>query len=231
MINWRVRILNFILRRFFYLLYNPLAWIYDLVAALVSLGMWKDWVLTPQSYLTGPIILELGHGTGYLQRALLSKFSHANVPAGKVFKIFGLDASTQMGLVTIRRLKKGNLPYRLVRARSQSIPFPTGYFDQVIATFPSEYIFAEDTISEIARVLKPAGWAVILPQAQITGKKWLQRLAAWLFRITGQAVEADKIWRTFVQQPFYLAGFETNTEEIFLPASKIQVILAKKAKI
>ena len=33
------------------LLYHPLAWSYDWVAALVSAGKWRDWVLTSLPYL------------------------------------------------------------------------------------------------------------------------------------------------------------------------------------
>ncbi len=229
--NWRIRFLNFILRRLFYLLYNPFAWTYDFVAAFVSVGKWKDWVLSIQAYLPGPIILELGYGPGHLQRALLENHAKQPLAYSPASQIMGLDASAQMSRQARRRLGKLQLPYKLVQARSQAIPFPAGFFDQVTATFPSEYIYHPDTIQEIARVLKPTGSAVIMPQAQITGRKGLKRLAAWLFRVTGQAFEVDKIWRRMIQQPFLQAGFHTKIEEIILPGSKIQVIIARKTKI
>lgn len=231
MINWRARFFSFILRRFFYLLYNPFAWSYDLVAAIVSVGKWQDWVLAIQTYLTGPKLLELGHGPGHLQRALLEKHINSSRPTPQESQIVGLDASTQMSRLARKRLERLHLPFQLVQSRSQAIPFPAGFFDHVIATFPSEFIFHQDTINEVARVLKPMGSAVIMPQAHITGRKGLQRLAAWLFRVTGQVHEVDKMWRTMIQQPFQQAGLETKIEEIILPGSQIQVIIARKVKI
>ena len=39
------------MRAFFYLLYQPMAWSYDFVAAVVSLGRWHEWVMTVLPYL------------------------------------------------------------------------------------------------------------------------------------------------------------------------------------
>src|SRR5689334_21291852 len=61
-----------LLHIFFYLLYHPFAAAYDLVASTVSLGRWKDWILSVIPFLEGNQILEIGHGPGHLQRVLLS---------------------------------------------------------------------------------------------------------------------------------------------------------------
>ena len=57
-----------LLRFFFYLLYHSFAFAYDLVAASVSLGRWKDWVLSVVPFIEGNRVLEIGHGPGHLQR-------------------------------------------------------------------------------------------------------------------------------------------------------------------
>ncbi len=62
-----------LLRFFFRLLYHQFAFTYDLVAATVSLGRWKDWVLSVVPFIEGTRILEIGHGPGHLQRALLEQ--------------------------------------------------------------------------------------------------------------------------------------------------------------
>lgn len=48
-------------------LYNELAWAYDPVSWLVSLGQWDVWRKGALDYLTGKRILEIGFGTGELR--------------------------------------------------------------------------------------------------------------------------------------------------------------------
>ena len=66
-----------LLRLFFLLLYHQFAFTYDLVAAVVSFGRWKDWVMSVIPFIEGNRILEIGHGPGHLQRALLT-FRHGS---------------------------------------------------------------------------------------------------------------------------------------------------------
>ena len=61
-----MRLIFSLLRPVYYLLYHHFAWTYDLVADIVSLGQWKDWVRTALPYLDG-CVLELGYGPGHLQ--------------------------------------------------------------------------------------------------------------------------------------------------------------------
>jgi len=84
---------------FFNLLYHPFAWTYDLVAAIVSLGRWQDWLMQAMPYLSGRV-LEIGFGPGHLQVAL----NEAGMQA------FGLDESRQMGRQARRRLWQGEVP-------------------------------------------------------------------------------------------------------------------------
>jgi len=155
------KILTRFMRAFFYLLYQPLAWSYDLVTTIVSWGRWQKWVECVLPYLDGPTVLELGHGPGHLQVALHQK--------GIV--ILGLDLSRQMGRQAYQRLADNQFASRLVRGYAQSLPFAEMNFYQVVATFPTEYIYAEKTLAEVYRTLKPGGTLVVLPVAWITGKR------------------------------------------------------------
>ena len=210
-----MRFLSALLRVFFRLLYHPFAWTYDFVAAVVSIGQWRSWVLAVVPYLPGPRILELGHGPGHLQRRLLAE--------GR--QIIGLDESRQMGLMARKRLLKSGFTPSLVCGEAQTLPFPAGAFHQVVATFPSEYIADPRTLPEIYRVLTPGGEAVVLLLAWITEKRLYGRLAAWLFRVTGQAPPK---WDDRYLETFQRMGFQGRAEQIQLSSSVLLIVHLKK---
>lgn len=214
-----LRFISGFLRLFFKLLYHQFAWSYDWVAAAVSIGMWKDWVLSVLPFIDHPPVLELGHGPGHLQVELVNK--------GVL--CFGLDESHQMGRLARRRLRRLGLVPRLARGISQSLPFPSGSLRQVVATFPSEYILQSETLGEIYRVLAPGGDFLVLPVAWITGGHPVHRMAAGLFRITGQSPEnseelALEIWA----KPIREAGLKVETTNIQMKDSVLLLIQATK---
>jgi ubiquinone/menaquinone biosynthesis C-methylase UbiE len=157
------------MRFFFRLLYHPFAFTYDLVAATVSFGKWKDWTKAVLPFITGTRILELGHGPGHLQRILLDL---------KLDPV-AIDESAQMGSLAKRRLGSS---HKLTRGLAQQLPFATESFDSVLSTFPAEYIFDIQTLSEARRVLRNSGRFIILLAA------WPKNpLLSWLFKVTGQS--------------------------------------------
>lgn len=202
------------LRTFFRLLYHQFAWTYDLVAWIVSLGRWKSWVYSSLPYLHGPRILELGPGPGHLQIAL----------AHKGIQVYGMDASPQMVHQAARRMGKVNFPNRLVVGKAPDLPFASSSFDHVVATFPTEYIFLQPTLGEVRRLLRPGGSLVIIPLAWITGGGWLNRLAAGLFHITGQA----PAWDERMLEPFAQAGLDATAHPTRLKDSEVMIIVARK---
>ena len=227
-----------ILRFFFRLLYHPFAFAYDLVAASVSFGRWKDWTMEVVPFLSGTRILELGHGPGHLQRLLLSRGLTA----------VGVDESAQMGRLAKRRIieeqfrlskKSGDealgtqrIAYaqnNLVRGLAQGLPFPTATFDTVVSTFPAEYIFDARTLTEAYRVLTPAGRFVILPGAVITGRGIRDRFLAWLFRFTGQTPSnLSEIIHERSKEPFANAGFQLQVHELSVKSSIVFIMIATK---
>jgi len=211
-----MRLVLFLLRSFFFVLYHQFAWTYDLVAATVSLGRWKDWVRSALPYLSGRV-LEIGFGPGYLQLSLFE----LGIPA------FGLDESRQMARQASRRLHKSGFLPNLLRGFAQSLPFPKNSFDIVVATFPSEYIFDPHTLTEIRRVLTQGGKLVVMPTAWITGKRLHERLAAWLSRVTGQSPAIDTSL-SGTEALFARNGFEFRHEIVELSGSRVLVIIATK---
>lgn len=228
-----------LLRFFFRLLYHQFAFTYDLVAATVSFNRWNDWGMSVIPFLAGNRILEIGHGPGHLQRALLSR----NLVA------VGIDESRQMGRLAKRNLTRGTLPQsqrsqttapsqfaytqtNLTRGLAQQLPFSNETFDTVLATFPAEYIFDPKTLAEARRVLVPGGRFVILPGALITGRGMLDRLLAWVFRITGETPpNLSEIVHERSKEPLIKAGFQVSTHEIAIKSSLVFIVLATKSQI
>ena len=134
------------------LLYGPFAWAYDAVAWLVSFGYWSRWRLDALGYLQAGSVLETGFGTGELLAAL----------AEGGFDVTGLEPSPQMLKVTDRKLRKKKLIIKRLQSKTEAIPFMTDWFDNVVSTFPSNYILEEQTIREICRVMDRDGrWVVV----------------------------------------------------------------------
>ncbi|MGE5224598.1 MAG: methyltransferase domain-containing protein [Omnitrophica WOR_2 bacterium] len=211
------RILVFFMRIFFNLLYHQMAWTYGWVASIVSVGKWNDWVLSLLPYLSGPWVLELGYGPGHLQAALARQLASDG-------KIIGIDRSPQMAHIAWNRLKRLGFSPSIVNGQAQQLPFGSETFNQVVATFPTEYILQPEALAEIHRVLVPGGTLAVLPAAWITGKTVLERAAAWLFRITGQSPR----FNPEAIQPAIRAGFDARMEWIELASSRLLLVFARK---
>jgi len=118
----RASLVKTILRLFFHLLYHQFAFTYDLVAAVVSLNRWKDWVLNVIPFIEGVRVLEIGYGPGHLQRSLLTLRHVAPRPIGQSHSqdtalrhgsgqvrnlvAVGIDESAQMGQLAKRNLRR-----------------------------------------------------------------------------------------------------------------------------
>jgi ubiquinone/menaquinone biosynthesis C-methylase UbiE len=200
-----------ILRVFFYLLYHPFAFLYDLVAAAVSFGRWQDWGMTVLPFIAGTNVLELGHGPGHLQRFLLNRGLFA----------VGLDESAQMGKLARRRLGESG---KLTRSLAQSIPFADKSFQTIVATFPTEFIFDAQTLSEIKRCIVDAGKLIVLPAA------WPKSpLLKWLYRVTGESPpEFNEALKSRLMLPFIKAGFLTELQLVEVKSSMLLIVMAKK---
>lgn len=199
---------------FFSLLYGPLAWAYDAVAWLVSLGQWTAWGETALAYLHRPPVLELAHGPGHL---LLRMARQGLNPVG-------LDLSAQMGGLARRRLRRAGLPVRLVRAQAQALPFCSHAFQGVAATFPTEFILEQRTVQEVVRVLSAEGVVAIVAGARLTGRDGVSRFLEWLYRVTGQREPLpggdETAWGK--------SGLALQTQWIPLARSQILVVVGRR---
>jgi len=221
---FRLDPLRTLLHLFFRFLYHQFAFVYDLVAWLVSFGHWNEWILEVVPFIKGTRTLEIGHGPGHLQRLLLNR----NLVA------VAMDESSQMGRLAKRNLSKPIIKrskdtiqsdyaqINLTRGLAQELPFRDEAFDTVIATFPAEYIYEVQTLSEVKRCLSDGGRFIVLPVA--VPRNWF---LSWLFRVTNQAPsEALEIAREKLEEPFIAAGFGVERHILDLPSGTLIIIVA-----
>jgi ubiquinone/menaquinone biosynthesis C-methylase UbiE len=207
------------LRLFFRLLYHEFAWSYDFVSAAVSRGQWQRWIRATLPYLSGPRVLELGPGPGHLQIAL-----HENS-----IEVHGLEASRQMAQRAARSARQKGYSSQVVIGLAQWAPYASEVFNQVVATFPTDYIIHPRTIQEIYRMLTPGGCLVLLPFAWITGKSPLEQALAALFRITHQSPpKAEEKLLQESAQFLEEVGLDAHSEIIPLDGSKVLLVIARK---
>lgn len=204
----------------FRLLYNELAFTYDLVSWLVSLGAWRCWQRSVLGYLppsaSGPL-LEVAHGTGNL---------HVDLKQVS-YDVVGIDYSPYMGRITRRKLLINQLPICLTRGKGQALPFVDHTFAAVVCTFPTSFVFEQATLSEFYRVLQPDGRVVLVLSGVFVGQGPLKLFLTWLYRVTGQGASEDaakQVAVAFEGSPFS----EVSTHLVDCPHSQAYVIVLQK---
>ncbi|MCP4357632.1 MAG: methyltransferase domain-containing protein [Chloroflexi bacterium] len=209
----------------FRLLYNEMAWTYDLVSWAVSLGEWGQWQQAALPFVSGQMALEIGHGPGHILLAL----QNAGV------EVVGLDLSAFMGRQARRRTQR-TVP--LVQGMVQELPFAPAVFDTILSTFPTDYIVDPATLTAVHRTLKRNGRLIIVPEGHLNGQGTVYRFIEWLFAITGQKEEyfgvndgrywpSNTRWQP-IRQRFENAGFQLTIEQRQLERSGVTILIAEK---
>lgn len=176
--------------------------------------MWQHWVACVLPYLDGPVTLELGHGPGHLQNLLFEKG----------ISYFGIDLSRQMGLLARKNTTAAIIPM-LTNGDVHKLPYKCHTFNEIVCTFPTNYISEDQVLREVQRVLIPGGKLIILPMAWIKSTKSIYRWAAWLFSITGQAPEhAQKKVTDYFTHILTEAGFICQPHMIELQNSQVLLL-------
>lgn len=223
-----------LVRTGFRLLYNEMAWSYDVVSWVVSLGEWRKWQRAALPFVQGQRVLEIAHGPGHMLLALLQSG----------YRVTGLDLSPHMSRLASRRLRRGSppeasQPYVLARGAAQALPFRANSFDTVLSTFPTNFIAQRATMASVHRVLRPGGRYLIVPEGRLKGNGPAPRLIAWLYQITGQsddifAVDEEEHWpaetpewRAF-RQAMAETGFDMEVKRVSLPRSEATVVVATR---
>lgn len=152
-------------RLFFETLYHN-RYLYRFASTVPFAGQWRVWQKLVLARLHGDDVLELGCGLGDLLADMLYKGYNARA----------IEHSPQMVAAardTLKRRKLGQ-PALVIQGSAQALPFSDASFDSVISTFPSEYIYDPNTISEVERVLRPGGRLIVIEGANLLPVGMLQ---------------------------------------------------------
>lgn len=132
---------------------------YDFLNHFLSLGIDKSWRKKAIKLLQAnqpKVILDVATGTGDFAIEALKLNPE---------KVIGIDISKGMLAKGLEKVKKRNLDERieLIYGDSENIPFEENHFDAITVAFGvRNFENLEQGLSEIKRVLKPGGKAMIL---------------------------------------------------------------------
>ena len=142
-------------------MFDDIAPRYDLLNRLLSMGIdrhWRRFAVGKLRVPLGGMVLDMATGTGDVALEIASRTADSVMIIGEDF--------TQ-GMLVKGREKIAASPYRdrikLVNAPCEAIPHPDNLFDGVTIAFGIRNVVDRQTgLSEMCRVLKPGGRAVIL---------------------------------------------------------------------
>ncbi len=205
-----------LLRYAFHLFYNPFAFTYDFVSAVVSRGRWRAWTRTAIPRLVGTRVLEIPCGTGNLLLDL--------VAAG--YRPIGVDLSSSMLRITRGKLGRTNAAAFLAQARGQALPFSNGAFDSIVMTFPPGFAYDSQTLAEFSRVLDESGRLIWVDAGRLLPLDWWSRM---LNRVS-DAVDGEVHFVEMAGSALARSGFDATFETVHDGTSAVMVATATKRK-
>lgn len=207
-------------------LYHEFAWCYDIISWLVSGGRWDAWRRMVVDYVRGPVVLELGFGTGELLRELTH---HASA-------VYGIDLSPAMHRVTQKKIQRRSRESQVVTAReretpntlpmltlanAQFLPLASASVDTIVSTFPAPYILEQSTLRECTRILGATGRLVVLGM-WVTPRQpqWLRSVPVFFGAPSDEQI-------TFMAEQFRTAGLEPRFEMVADRWADVSVVIAE----
>ncbi|MFD3164596.1 methyltransferase domain-containing protein [Herpetosiphon sp. NSE202] len=199
--------------------YHEGAFTYDVVAWLMSQGYWSQWVLAALPEIADQPLLEVGCGTGYVQKARQHQASLT----------VGLDESRQMLALSRRRAAQANL----VRAVAQTLPYADGSWSAVLSTFPAPYLFDRRSLAEIQRVLTNEGKLYIVDGGSIPNCLYAVVIGLIYRLVFGRQSHPDLPTSQLDPriQRLHEAGFRVSTQMKQVGRSQVQLFIAEKSNI
>jgi ubiquinone/menaquinone biosynthesis C-methylase UbiE len=211
--------------RGFRLLYSEMAWLYDPVSYVVSLGRWRRWQQTALAFVPAQAdVLEVGAGPGHILSDVAAAGS-SPTPGSRGRQPVGLDLSPHMLRLAHGRLRRHGVGAGLVRGQANALPFAACTFDAMVTTFPTPFVYDPAWIRQLARVLKPGGRLVVVETAVFTRRDIVARFVEWLYRLTGER-------GPFPDLPGLLgeAGLPARRESVPVDGSLVGLVIGDRPK-
>ena len=176
-------------------LYARFAHIYDL--AVKAVPVWRLWLRPALPHIRGPRVLEVSFGTGWLLSQYASRF-----------ETHGIELNPAMLKIARRNLGRAGVIAELRIADVEALPYPDNHFDTVVNTMAfTGYPDATKAMSELRRVLKPAGRLVMIDINYPRDGNRLGTVLIALWRHAGDLIrDMDALFRQF--------DFAASDEEI-----------------
>jgi SAM-dependent methyltransferase len=182
-------------------------YLYRFASTVPFAGQWRTWQRLILPRIRGMDVLELGCGLGDLLVDMLREGYHCRA----------IEHSPQMVAAARDALRKHNFSQDLVlQGSAQSLPFSKNSFDTVVSTFPSEYIYDPDTISEVERVLRPGGRLIVIEGANLLPVGFLQPILVLLQMLVygPSALFGPRKQRSLVEEVARSRGAQTPGERV-----------------
>lgn len=134
-------------------------YLYRVASTVPFAGQWRVWQRLVLPRLHGRSVLELGCGLGDLLADMIEEGYNCRA----------IEQSPEMveAAREILQERSQGKPNWIIQGQAQRLPFTDASFDNVVSTFPNEYICDPNTIAEVERVLNPGGRLIVLIGAKL----------------------------------------------------------------
>ncbi|HEY0757122.1 MAG TPA: class I SAM-dependent methyltransferase [Ktedonobacteraceae bacterium] len=134
-------------------------YLYRFASTVPFAGQWRAWQRQVLPRLRGHDVLELGCGLGDLLGDMLE--------AG--YACQAVEHAPEMARAARETLARRHLgsPSLVLLGSAQNLPFSSNSFDNVVSTFPAEYIYDPETIAQVESVLRPGGRLIVIEGATL----------------------------------------------------------------
>lgn len=187
--------------------YNKMSKFYDFLTGAFE-GKFRNRAFKKLSIKEAEIVLEVGFGTGHCIKQMASL-------VGSNGKVFGIDLSTGMLDLTIKRLKKADLTDRvnLCCGDAMNMPYADNMFDAVFMSFTLELFDTPNipkVLNEIKRTLKTTGRLGVFSLSKEDSQSTLLILYEWAHKKFPKYVDCRPI---YLEQSLIEAGFNIIHKE------------------
>ena len=175
--------------------YTGFAKFYDRVTKIFP--FWRRWISTVIPHISGPRVLEVSFGTGYVLKQYANNYD-----------TYGLDYNQEFVDVLKDKLVSLGITANIQQGDVQALPYADDYFDSIVNTMAfSAYPDGLKAMSELHRVLKPGGKMILIDIEYPKNRNWLGMKATRAWMAMGDIIrEMPPLFEQF--------GFDYTDEEI-----------------